>query len=118
MSALPACKLDRVVAHAARRPVDQNLLPGLQIGQAEQCKPGSACADGDRGSLVKADVVRLWCQRVGRDHGIVGIGSLCPSSVDRLTYLEGCDARTEQFDGSRKLTSRRERQGNWPDIFE
>src|SRR5207248_9061111 len=55
---------------------------------------------------------------VGGDHGIVGIGSLRPSSEDGLTNLEGRDARTERFDGSRKLTSRRERQGNWPDVFE
>ena len=34
-SALPACQLDRVVAHAARRAMDEDLLPGLQIGQAE-----------------------------------------------------------------------------------
>ena len=45
--ALPACELDCVVAHAACRAVDQDLLTSLQIGQAEQCQPGRACSDRD-----------------------------------------------------------------------
>ncbi len=59
MRALPACQLDCVVAHATRCAMDQDLLPSLQIGRAEQSKPGRACVGWDGGRLVKADVVRL-----------------------------------------------------------
>jgi hypothetical protein len=76
--ALPACKLHDVVAHTTRRAMDEHRLPGLQIGQGEQGDPGRARAERYRGSLIKADSTRFVCQwRVGGDHGIVGIRSVC-----------------------------------------
>src|SRR5207245_10604671 len=33
VSAFPACQLDRVVAHTARRAMDKYLLPGLQLAR-------------------------------------------------------------------------------------
>ncbi len=44
VSALPARKLNRIVAHTASCAMDQDPLPGLQIGQNEKRYPGGARA--------------------------------------------------------------------------
>ena len=59
MGSLPASELNGHLAHAARRPLDKDVLARLQISVVEDALPRGRHADRDRSRLLEAQALRF-----------------------------------------------------------
>jgi hypothetical protein len=63
-------------ADAARGAVDEDALPGLEVGMAEQGLPGGESGDGQRGGRDVVDVGGQRGEVAGFDRGVLGQGAV------------------------------------------
>src|SRR5919204_641452 len=87
-------KLHREGTDAARRTVDQDLLPGSHLALVAKRLQGDEAGQGSGRGVLEREVGRLRLQRVGGNGRLLGEGAVAPAE-DRVTWPEPRHARAD-----------------------
>ena len=92
-------------AHAARRPVDEDLLPRLDLAVIAKQLESGGCRHANGGCLLEGEIGRLLDELILGSARVLGERTSAPAE-DFVSGTEGVDLRADRFDSPRDIGSR------------